>query len=202
MKRLTRIVVVDDERDSVPMADLQANGYAVDYWESLNAERFARLERGEFDIILLDIQGIVTPGFSDTGDGLGILRRLKATNPSQVVVACSGQSYSLDAMDFYRKADATLAKPITSIRAMECVDELMRSRVGARVAWEGIVAMLRTAGVDQAKIDKLERAIATSAKKERQLAAADIEKIVGHVGTIVTVSELAKKAITFIIGGP
>ena len=87
MKRLARIVVIDDEPDSVPTDDLRANGYSVEYWPIIDAGRLARLERGEFEIIVLDIQGIAPPGFSDTGDGLGVLRQLKKLNPSQVIIA-------------------------------------------------------------------------------------------------------------------
>jgi CheY-like chemotaxis protein len=201
-KRLTRIVVIDDEPDSVPVEDLRTNGYSVEYWEILNAARLARLERGEFDIVILDIQGIVPPGFSDTGDGLGVLRRLKRANPSQIVVACSGQSYRIDAMDFYRSADGTLAKPISAIRAMETLDELIQSRIGAGQYWDGVANMLREAGVDDAKIRKLENRVAKAAEHSSSLSQSQVESIVGHVGTVVTIAELVNKAISFARGGP
>jgi CheY-like chemotaxis protein len=200
-KRLARIVVIDDEPDSVPTEDLRANGYSVEYWESLDAARLARLERGEFDIVILDIQGIVPPGFSDTGDGLGVLRRLKSSNPSQIVIACSGQSYRIDAMDFYRSADATLAKPISAIRAMEALDEVMRSRVDAGQYWDGVAEMLRQSGVDESRIRKLEHRVAKAAEGNTGVSGAQVEEIVGHVTTVLTVAELVNKAIGLARGG-
>ena len=202
LKRLTRIVVVDDEPDSVPTEYLKSNGYSVEYWPMLDAGTLARLERGEFDIILLDIQGIVPAGFSDTGNGLGVLRRLKRVNPSQIVIACSGQSYTVDAMDFYRLADATLAKPISAIRAMETLDDLMRTRIGAGAYWDGVSAMLRDAGVASEKIRQLEHAVADAAVRGSQISTTDVERIVGNVSSLVTIGELLRKAIGFATGLP
>ncbi len=201
LKRLARIVVVDDEPDSVPTDGLKANGYSVDYWPDLDANRLARLERGEFDVVVLDIQGIVAPGLSDTGNGLGVLRRLKHANPTQTVIACSGQSYSIDAMDFYRAADATLAKPISLIRAMETIDEILRTRIGAGYYWNGLVEMLRQSGVTEARIRKLEGEVAKAVSRGTSITVERVEQIVGHIGTIATIGELVKRAILF-AGGP
>lgn len=200
LKRLTRVVVVDDEADSFPTDALRANGYLVEYWESLDAARLARLERGEFDIIVLDIQGIVPPGFSDTGDGLGVLRRLKRINPSQIIIACSGQSYRIDAMEFYRNADATLAKPISALSAMQSIDSVMQTRMGATQYWEGVAQMLSNAGVDASRIRALEDVVARAAAGGQSLSLEKVKAIIGDVGTIATVVELLNKAIGFVLG--
>lgn len=201
LKRLTRIVVIDDEPDSVPTDDLRANGYSVEYWPLIDAARLARLERGEFDIVILDIQGIVSPGFSDTGDGLGVLRRLKKANPSQTIIACSGQSYRIDAMDFYRNADATLAKPISAIRAMETLDGVMQTRIGVGTYWEAIATLLKAGGVAESRITELEGEIAEAMTKGSGVSRDRIEHIIGHVGTIATIVELVGKVILLASGG-
>lgn len=201
LKRLTRIVVIDDEPDTFPTEDLRQNGYSVEYWRSLDAAGLRRLENGEFDIVVLDIQGIVAPGFSDTGDGLGVLRRLKRANPSQAVVACSGQNYSLDTMDFYKIADATLGKPVSIIRCMGILDDLMQSSVGANRYWEGVVASLRVSGVNEKKIRNLEREVMEAAHSGKPLAIERVESIVGHVEKIVIVAELLRKVVALAFGG-
>lgn len=195
LKRLSRIVVVDDQPDSVPTDDLRANGYVVEYWSQIDAAQYARLERGDFEIIILDIQGIVRPGFSDTGDGLGILRRLKKHNPAQIVVACSGQSYRIDATEFYKLADATLAKPITLLRAMETLDEVIRSSVRPEIYWGGVERMLGGEGVDKKQIRKLEIEVANAIANGKQVSSSRVSEIVGNIKTIVTVAELISKVI-------
>ncbi len=185
--------MIDDQQDSFPTAELKDSGYRIDYWSRLDASGLRRLEQGEYDIIVLDIQGIVAPDFSDTGDGLGVLRRLKRWNPAQVVVAFSGQSYTLDSMEFYRLADATLSKPVKTIGCMEMLDDLMQNRIGATKYWDGIQSILTTAGVSADKIRKLELAVARAAQKGLPMTTEKVEAIVGHIGTIATVAELLTK---------
>ena len=202
LKRLARIVVVDDEADSFPVDALRAQGYSIEYWPILDAERLSRLERAEFDIVVLDIQGVVPPGFSDTGNGLGVLRRIKKLNDSQVVVACSGQSYTIDTMEFYRLADSTLAKPISVLRAMETIDDLLRKHVDPTLYWAGIVKMLQANGVTDDKIATLENTVANAAKKNRRVSIDQIESIVGRVNTLATVGELVMKVVDFASKAP
>ena len=200
LKRLARIVVVDDEADSVPTDALRENGYSVEYWPQLDSPRLARLERGEFDIVMLDIQGIVPANFSDTGNGLGVLRRLKATNPNQIVIACSGQSYTIDAMEFYRNADATLAKPISALRAMQTLDQLLRERISAERYWEGVVALLQRAGVSDARISRLEADLVRSTERQSALSIDSVRARVGDVRNIVTIGELVNKIFALATG--
>ena len=70
-----------------------------------------RLENADFDIVILDIQGVAAPGLSGPGDGLDILRRVKNVNPGQVVVAFSGKKYDLSRTEFWKLADDTLVIP-------------------------------------------------------------------------------------------
>jgi hypothetical protein len=104
-------------------------------------------------------------------------------------------------MDFYRSADATLAKPISAIRAMETLDEVMRSRINAGMYWDGIATMLQVAGVEISRVRALEHEVATAMQRGTKLNQSRIEEVVGHVGTIVTVAELINKAIAFASGG-
>ncbi|HKE90808.1 MAG TPA: hypothetical protein VKB45_10745, partial [Gemmatimonadales bacterium] len=93
LRKRAKIVVVDDDRDSFPTEGLQADGYTIEWWDRIDNARLNRLESGDFDIIILDIQGVAETSLSDTGDGLGVIRRIKTMNPQQVVVAFSGKTY-------------------------------------------------------------------------------------------------------------
>lgn len=193
IRRLARIVVVDDEPDSFPVEDLRSAGYTVDYWPILDAPRLSRLERAEFDLIVLDIQGIVPPGFSDTGNGLGVLRRLKQINEVQAVVACSGQSYRVDEAEFFTLADAVLAKPISSIRALATVQDLLVERMSVSNYWNGLSRSLVEAGVSRSRLVDLEDKIVRSVKKNGTVSIADVEGAVGRIDSAATAVSLAYK---------
>jgi DNA-binding response OmpR family regulator len=179
---------------------LRQNGYRVDYWPSVDGASLRRLENGEYDIVILDIVGIVAPGFTDTGNGLGVLRRIKRANPSQVVIACSGRDYSLDDMEFFRSTDAMLGKPISAVRCMEVIDDALRTKIGAARYWDGVAALLRDNGVAEVQIRKLESELAHSIRKGREFPVARVEEIIGDVAAIVTIGELVRKAAVLALG--
>ncbi len=74
LRKRARILVVDDDETAFPYKLLQKEGYNVTYWKRI--ENLRNLETGEYDIIVLDIQGIANPKISED-DGLGILVHVK-----------------------------------------------------------------------------------------------------------------------------
>jgi len=187
LKRHAKIVVLDDEKDSFPTELLQNDGYTIEWWSQLDAAKLHRLERGDFDIIVLDIQGITDHTLSDTGDGLGVLRRLKSVNPRQVVVAFSGKTYDLDSVPFWKLADETIRKPVSVITCKEVIDRLIKEHISVQAYWESVQHLLTENGVGADKVKKLENRVVKSAKSGSSMGLREVQRIVGSVKSIATV---------------
>lgn len=196
MRKRTKIVVVDDEKASFPTKGLQDNGYTVEWWDKVNAANLRRLENGEFDIIILDIQGIAEKSLSDTGNGLGILRRIKNVNPDQIVVAFSGQTYDLDSISFFKSADESMRKPVTLTQCMEVLDRLISEHVSVRAYWDNLQRLLEKSGVPTGKIKSLELTVVKSAKTGKRLSFEEIQRIVGNIDSLLTVVGWVTKIVS------
>jgi DNA-binding NtrC family response regulator len=187
LKKRVKIVVIDDEEASFPVRGLQEDGYTIEWWPLIDAPRLRRLEMGDFDIVVLDIQDIAAPTLSDTGDGLGILRRLKNVNPDQIVVAFSGKAYDLDAMSFFKRAEDVLRKPVTLIQCKEVIDRLIGSHVSVRAYWDNLSRLLERQGVAPKRIRRLGKALASSAETGRGITLDQVKDLVGTIDSIQTV---------------
>src|SRR4051812_24673282 len=69
--RRTRILVIDDVETEFPFKILRDQGYAIDYWSDVRD--LAALERGDYDIIVLDIGGIGKE-LDSVNEGAGVLK--------------------------------------------------------------------------------------------------------------------------------
>jgi CheY-like chemotaxis protein len=155
LKKRTKIVVVDDEEESFPYKLLQNDGYTIEWWEKVDSPKLQRLENGDFDIIVLDIMGVVDKEISKD-DGIGVLKRIKNVNQHQLIVAFSGQSYDLSKTEFWKLADDTLSKPVTFIQCKEVLDNLIKTKINILNYWRAIKAILTTSGMAQKNISSLE----------------------------------------------
>jgi DNA-binding response OmpR family regulator len=152
IKKRVRILVIDDDPNSFPLDAFKNEGYAIEHWQTVKT--LERLERGDYDIIILDIVG-VSGGWSPD-DGLGILEHIKATNPSQVVVAFSGMSFDLSKNRFWRLADDSLAKPVDAAKCKRLVDGIIKDKLTIQHYWAGVTGVLKNQGLSDRAIDKLE----------------------------------------------
>src|SRR5215211_3686491 len=106
LRKRVKIIVVDDDKNAFPVKALQGDGYSIEYWPKVQS--IDRLERGDFDIIVLDIGGVAQHLSQD--DGLGVLKQLKRRNPLQIIVALSGQTFDIGKAAFFKLADDVLTK--------------------------------------------------------------------------------------------
>lgn len=187
LRKRVKIVVIDDEESSFPTKGLQDEGYTVEWWPIVDPSKLRRLESGDFDIIVLDIQGIVPPTISDTGDGLGILRRLKNVNPDQIIVAFSGKSYDLDSMQFFKRAEDVLRKPVSLIQCKEMIDRLIASHVSVRAYWDNLQKLLERQHVSVGRINRLEKEVSRSVLKGKGVSLDRVKEIVGTIDALQTV---------------
>ncbi len=177
LKRRAKILVIDDDPHAFPVDLLRKEGYSIEYWEKV--ESMDRLERGDFDIIILDIGGVATNW--GEGDGLGVLDHLKKFNPAQIIVAFSGQSFDLSKNRFWQIADDALWKPADAIKCKEVVDQLLQDRFNSLHYWNALSQALATCGVSVKERSKIEGRIAKALRgghpdKARALLRAVLEK--------------------------
>lgn len=119
-----RLLVIDDSE--FPLIKLfKKDGYTITKWNDV--KELAQLETASYDLILLDLEGV---GRSLSDDqGFGILKHIRATNPTQLVIAYSNQDWSLEYQPFFEEADATLPKTKTDYYEFKrTVDRLLERR--------------------------------------------------------------------------
>lgn len=124
IKKRSKILVVDDS-DFAYLSLFKKDGYSIEHWKDIKS--LPSLEKGDFDIILLDIQGVGKKQ-SAQDQGFGILKHLHQVCPAQIVVAYSNADWSLKYQEFFRMADAVLAKSSDYVDFKRVVDELLRKR--------------------------------------------------------------------------
>ncbi len=165
LRKRVKIVVIDDEESSFPFKLLQDDGYTIEWWSRVDSRKLQRLESGDFDIVILDIMGVADPELSPS-DGLGVLKRIKSVNTKQIVVAFSGQSFDLSKTEFWRLADDVLSKPVTIIECKELLDRLINERITLTRYWGAISELLKSSGVSNRNLKKIERRMVNAVVKK------------------------------------
>lgn len=188
----TRIVVIDDERTTFPFDVLQEQGYSIDYWPDV--KDLAKLERGFYDIIILDICGIGRK-LDEINEGIAVLKHLKKFNPAQVVVAFSGQSYESAKIPFFQLADQYVPKPTPAITWKEIIDDLMMTKITVEHYWGTMKQVLRDAGASEKSIKVVEASLVKAAKGKQVDLCMTIQKVAGPLDNAVTIAAIGAKII-------
>jgi CheY-like chemotaxis protein len=150
IQKRTKILVIDDS-DFVYLPLFKKDGYNIEKWDDV--KDLPKLESGNFDIILLDIQGVGKEQSKD--EGFGILRHLRKVNPAQIIVAYSNADWSLKYQDFFREADATLAKSSDYVEFKRTVDRLLNDRFSIGFYINRVVALAGSQVSDNSKLRQL-----------------------------------------------
>lgn len=137
-----RILVVDDQ-DFPYLILFKKDGYNMTRWKDVT--KFSEIEQGKFDVILLDLQGIGKKVSQD--QGLGVLRHIKTTRPSQVVVAYSNANWPVEYQPFFDMADRVFAKSADYVDFKRAVDELLEEHFDVGFHVSRIEEELATLGV-------------------------------------------------------
>jgi DNA-binding response OmpR family regulator len=173
VKKRARILVIDDN----PFAYLELfklDGYAIDQWSDV--KEITKLENGEFDIILLDVQG-VGKEISPSEQGLGVLRHLRRVNPAQVIIAFSNSDFSLKYHDFFAKADAILPKSADYVEFKRNVDDLLRERFSLGFFVSRISKIPGVSSLDRVKTER-EATAAIASEQPAKLKGFLLDKLV------------------------
>ncbi|WP_009962647.1 response regulator [Verrucomicrobium spinosum] len=174
-RKRARILIIDDDPNAFPVELLQKEGYNLTHW--FKVENYKPLESGEYDIVVLDIQGIL-PENKSNEDGIDLLRHIKTYNPAQIVIAYSGKKHDLNKSDFWKLADDYLGKPSSIMICKQKIDELLTSRFSIDYYWSVIKNLLQSQEVSEKDISKLETRMAKSLKKKKPLTKDDISETI------------------------
>lgn len=124
VRKKASLLVIDDHAVAFQKLFTE-HGYHIQRWNKI--EDLSQLTDGHFDLILLDLHGV---GLKESPQlqGLGILRHIKHSNPAQLVIAYSAQSWSPSMNEFFSLADAVLDKADEYVNFKETVDTLLMRR--------------------------------------------------------------------------
>jgi CheY-like chemotaxis protein len=196
IKKRIKIVVIDDDEASFPYQLLRSSGYTIEWWEKVDDRGLERLERNQFDIIILDLNDIASPDISST-DGIGILERLKEVNPTQIIVAFSGQAYDIEKTQFFVTADDTLSKPVDFVKAKNLIDRIIDQKITISYFWTSISSYLTKENINKRKIDKIEQEIVKAIKDDRSINYKLItEKILNGTDAAIKVIDIIQKLLS------
>lgn len=181
IRKRSRLLVIDD--GDFPYQELFVrDGYSIEKWDDV--KDLSRLERNEFDIILLDIQGV---GRKESNEqGFGILKHLRKATPAQIVIAFSNADWSLKYQDFFELADAKLHKGADYVDFKRVVDDQLRRRYSLEYYVEAIVRSAGSNVVDQARLRQL---------AQEAILVGDTRPLARFIGGVPDSSESLKTAL-------
>lgn len=117
-------------------------------------------------------------------------------NPSQLVVAYSGQRFSVSEQEFFRLADETIAKPTDFVRVTAVLDSLLAEKFNIEHYWNGISTLLESAGVSRRAIAKVQRRIVRAlARGEHEDLRPVLENVLRDPDAAIRVASIAASLV-------
>ena len=198
LKKRIKNVVIDDKKDSFLIEKMKDFGFTLEYWKIIDSNKLKRLEKNEFDIIILDIEGVVETSELGEKDGLDILKSLKNKNNKQIIIAFSGSTYDVSKGEFWKITDDFLKKPINAFDTKEMLEEIILNNYSINNLINQLKQIINKQIDNQKDIEKLETIIVKAIKEEKNL---DMLKIVkagitdtsGIMTIFTTLNEVYKK---------
>lgn len=179
-KKKIKIVLIDDERDSLPIEDLKQDGFNIKYYTNIDINLLNKILHGEFDIVILDIKGVANSNFIN-GDGFGIIEKVKKDRPTQIIIAFSNKSFDPTKHRFFTMADDVMPKPITFVSCKEKLEEIIKDKINIDYLWPRIKLMLEQKKVSPQDISKLKNYIYSKIKSKKKI---DIPKILKKLNSL------------------
>lgn len=152
VRRRARLLVIDDQ--DFPYLELfRRDGYNITKWDDVTD--LPSLERGDYDLLLLDIHGVGQEYSRD--QGLGVLEHLLEAAPTVIVIAFSDADWSLEYKRFFDRADATLHKGADYVEFKRRIDELLEHRFSLEFYLSRIERVLGPESLDRAELREAAR---------------------------------------------
>lgn len=194
IKKIGKIVVIDDDINSFPINEFKDFGYNIDLYTQVDHHLLKRLKNGEYDVIVLDINGIAQKSIS-IDDGFGILINIKEHHPHQVIIAFSGATYDIEKNDFFNKADFFMRKPIDLIKAEEKIDLAMHKAINLQYYLDDLKYLSHNKGFSENEIKKITNVIDKYTLKPTPKSYEDFYKHLKGISDLTTIAEKMKKIL-------
>ena len=120
IRKITEVAIVDDNLSDFPINELRKAGYRVKTYKQVELNDIARL--AEFDVLFLDIHGIVKDDIEE--GGLKLLPKLREINSRQKICAVSSKTFDPTATAFFKQADDVQKKPVNAQKCQDVIDSL------------------------------------------------------------------------------
>ena len=153
------------------------------------------METGFYDIIILDIGGIGLK-FDSENEGIAVLKHIKEVNPSQIVIAFSGQSYESSKISFFQLADQYVPKPTAALTWKEILDDIIRNKMSITHYWGTLKSLLEEQGFPPKQVRKVEKLIIRATQGEKVNLGDSLSRILGKVDHATTLICIAIKIAT------
>ena len=188
----SRVLIIDDQE--FPYKRLfEDERYNITKWNVV--KNLCDLENGEFDLILLDLQGVAKKASAE--DGIGILRHIRETSPHQLVIAFSSADFPLKYQPFFEMADGVLPKSADYGDFKKAVDDLLGARFRHGFYTDRLFDILGDSRVQVPKVaERFDRAVldgdVTRLKNylQRKLSDPDL------VESVIALAQVAIKALS------
>ena len=196
-RKHSRILLVDDDSEALPLGLLRDDGYNLTHWEELDTDKMHKMVSGEFDVIILDIVGVAPQSIAEE-DGLGVLKHIKRLCPEQIVIAFSGETFDINQAQFFNLADDRILKPLDYISLTRALDDVLSRCFNLDHYWRAIRSSLVAANVSVANIRKVEqriyRALTTGGRPNFSRF---LDKLLGNADTALRIASIIGRAVEF-----
>lgn len=160
IKKRIRIIAIDDIYDHLPVEGLKRNSFNFEYIDRIDSQMLAEIERGTYDIVIVDIEGIVSPDIAE--NGWEIIKRLKHANPSIILVAFSGEKFGISSHKYREYYDELVEKPISLATWMTILDDLIKQKITYEHFWKSIEQILQNQNIPQKTIAEIKKKISSN----------------------------------------
>lgn len=123
-----KIALVDDNPENYPLNFLKKSCFNISVFEEISLSNYDFLF--DFDLIILDIAGIVKEDMKN--GGLELIKRLKAKNKELLIIAASSKKFDPNLTTFFQLADLQINVPISEIDMEQIIEDILNEKFSLR----------------------------------------------------------------------
>ncbi|AQT68844.1 osmolarity response regulator [Anaerohalosphaera lusitana] len=137
--RNARICIIDDQIDHLKsfVRGLNDEGF-TNLVQKTHIESINELLENDYDLIVLDLQGVADGISAD--DGIGVIASLKESDPAMPILVVSGTNTSPDKSKIINQADLIRIKPVLPGDLASDIEDILKNR---KSQYWGALAVLK-----------------------------------------------------------
>jgi len=150
IRQKIKILVIDD-KEFTPKANLSRNGYNITHFEDISSVREAR----DFDLILVDLKGVGLK-LDPEHQGAFLIKEIKASYPGKIVIAYTGGAMDELMAMAVKHADKYLQKDVAIDEWCDLLDDSIRDLAHPVDVWKNARKRLLDCGVTPQELADIE----------------------------------------------